>query len=211
MENKDTSTLKNLVNGIKERFGAAIKADPTLGTDIEKLHTLLADQVAPPAENGADAGAAPAFKEVKTKDGKILSVEGEIKAGVKINQVDPSGTATPAPDGPYELEDGTILNVTGGLITDVKAPIAEQVPAVPDPEMMAKMAAQETKIKELETKLSDSDKSRGELVAVFKKILETPIETKMSVDKEKDSVSEKEYEKMSALEKRRYWKSQESR
>ena len=75
MENKDTSTLKNLVNGITERFGAAIKADPTLGTDIEKLHTLLADQVAPPAESGADAGAAPAFKEVKTKDGKILSIE----------------------------------------------------------------------------------------------------------------------------------------
>lgn len=192
MSKDGKNTLKDLVNGVKEKFALAIKADPTLGSDIESLHTLLSDQTIAPETT---------FKEVKTKDGKILSIEGEMKAGVKANMVDAGGTAAPAPDGSYELEDGSVLTVTGGLVTDVKAPVA---PATPDPTMMAQMAASETKIKELETKLAESEKSRGELVAVFKKILETPIEAKMSVDK--DEVTEEVYEKMSALEKRRYWK-----
>lgn len=192
---KDKSTIKDLVNGLKDKLGLAIKADPTLGGDIDKLHTLLADEVVPPAAT---------FKEVKTKDGKILSIEGEMASGSKVNLVDEGGTATPAPDASYELEDGSILTVTGGIVTDIKAPLPA-APA-PDPTMMAKMEASENRIKELETKLSESEKSRTELVAVFKKILETPVEAKMAKDKKE--FDQAAYDKMSELEKRRYWREQ---
>src|SRR3990172_687388 len=70
-------------------------------------------------------------KQVKTKDGKILSYDGDTpQAGMDIMLVDETGAKTPAPDGDYDTEAG-MITVKGGKIIDVK--MTELTPAPPAP------------------------------------------------------------------------------
>ncbi len=62
------------------------------------------------------------FAEAKLKDGRMVSYDGETPAtGMLINVSDEAGNYTPAPDGEYEMEDGSILSVKDGMIVDIKA------------------------------------------------------------------------------------------
>jgi hypothetical protein len=68
--------------------------------------------------------------DVKTMDGIILSYDGELAVGTAINIVDETG-ANPAPDGEYILEDGTKLEVVGGLVEAIESmmePIEVETP-----------------------------------------------------------------------------------
>lgn len=189
-----SANIKELVENLKVRLSASLKSDPTLGTDIEKLHTLLSDEVTPPAP------AQVAFKEFKTKEGKTISVEGELVVGSKVNEVSEAGSL-PAADGEYYLEDGTEIKVTGGLITYIKP--AEATPPAPavDPTMMAQMEAQKNEIATLKMEVEKAGKDKAELVSIFKKILEAPVQsTQMS----SHSKIEKPYNEMNNFEKTRY-------
>lgn len=69
------------------------------------------------------------FMDAKLKDGTIVSWEGDAPAmGLPIMVVDEAGNKLPAPDGEHELEDGTVIVVSGGMIVEVK-PSAEAAPA----------------------------------------------------------------------------------
>lgn len=77
---------------------------------IQKMKVFLQNEI--PAVQMTD---------VKTKDGIILSFEGELVSGVEIFVVDETGK-NPASDGEYILEDGQTIIVAEGKVTEVKMP-----------------------------------------------------------------------------------------
>lgn len=81
---------------------------------IKKMKIFLQNEI--PAEE-----VEVQMTDVKTKDGMILSFEGELAPGIEIFIVDEAGK-NPATDGEYILEDGQILDVEGGMIKEVKMP-----------------------------------------------------------------------------------------
>jgi hypothetical protein len=142
--------------------------------------------------------------EVKTKDGKIFSIEGELKAESVIKEATPEGLVDVA-DGEYELEDGTKIKVVGGKISEVAAKATDNTNTVPAE--MAKVIAQLSEQKnaievKFEAQTKEIDELKKQLVVLSKhmtKILETPINT---VTKTKVDI-----ENMSAFERRNYYKS----
>jgi hypothetical protein len=75
----------------------------------------------------------------KTKSGVEISYEGELKAGTPVMVVNADGNKTPAPDGSHELEDGTVIVVAAGLVTEVKP---KETAASPDANAVAQMQTQ---------------------------------------------------------------------
>ena len=66
------------------------------------------------------------FADAKLKDGSILRYDGETpEVGQAVILITEEGEL-PAPDGKYELEDGTVLTITGSAIVEVEAPGAEE-------------------------------------------------------------------------------------
>lgn len=83
-------------------------------------------------EHGVDASVLK-FGEAKLKTGELLVWEGDSLAqGVAIMIETPQGLL-PAPDGVHELEDGSMVEVAGGIVTAVKMPDAPADPAAPAP------------------------------------------------------------------------------
>lgn len=174
----------------------------------EELSALKADIVNMEAQLGAPAPVptpAPVkLKEVKTKDGKTLSVDGDIAATMPIMLIDPTSGPGPAPDGDYELADGTIVSVTGGLISVVKpgttmpADYAKQIEAKfsahkkeIENEYSVKLSAQKT---EFENTIQELKKIVLSNSRAITKILETPI------DLIEFNKNEKKYEDMTPSE-----------
>lgn len=58
------------------------------------------------------------YVDIKTKDGKILRVD-DVLVDAKVKEVDEDGVID-IDDGDYTLEDGTILTIVGGVITEIK-------------------------------------------------------------------------------------------
>ena len=65
------------------------------------------------------------LKEITTKDGKKLSIEGDVPAEKMAVTDNSSGTPLPAGDGDYTMEDGTMFTVVGGIISSVKPVVTE--------------------------------------------------------------------------------------
>ena len=90
---------------------------------IEKMEQLkaafnkIASDVATPVEVVTEN-----FATVKTADGVELNIEGELVVGSKVTMKDTSGQLVPAPEGAVTLEDGTIIVVMGGVISEVNPP-----------------------------------------------------------------------------------------
>lgn len=83
------------------------------------------------------------FKDVKLKDGvTIFRYDGDMPAvGMEVVVVTADG-ALPAPDGDYEFEDGTKVNIAGGLIASVTPAAAPADPnAPPTPAAMTEAQA----------------------------------------------------------------------
>ena len=81
------------------------------------------------------------FVDAKTLDGQSISVEGDtIVPGAKVTVVTDAGKV-PAPDGEWELEDGSVVVTVGGLVdsikpSDVESPedVAGEAPGVEAPQ-----------------------------------------------------------------------------
>jgi septal ring factor EnvC (AmiA/AmiB activator) len=71
-------------------------------------------------------------KEIKTDEGAVLLIAGDVALGEEVFVTDESGNMVPAPDGTYTSE-GKIIVVAAGKITEVKdaetAPADEEKPA----------------------------------------------------------------------------------
>ena len=191
--------VKDLKDKIVTKLEACLPIE--LVNEIKDLHAKLAENVVPQVQ--AAEPAATTGKEVKTVDGKVLSFDGDLALGVKVSEVTPSGVVD-AQDGEYTLETGEVIEITGGLVTEI-APGGEKEaePTQPtmNPEMQAQMDAQKSEINDLKTRLESVTKQNLDLAAALKKILETPVEVKQSKHEEVD------LDKMSPLERRRYLKS----
>ena len=65
------------------------------------------------------------FATVKTAEGVELTIEGELAVGSKVTMKDTSGQLVPAPEGAHTLEDGTVIVILNGAISEIN-PKAEQ-------------------------------------------------------------------------------------
>ena len=90
----------------------------------------------PPAETEKVEAA-----EVTLVDGTVLSVSPALEVGATVTLLDSEGKEIPAPDGSHELQDGTVIEVAGGVITEVKAIEAAPEEAQAEPAAPAFTAA----------------------------------------------------------------------
>ena len=90
-------------------------ADKT--TFISELATLVKKHLSPTKLN---------FKDIMLPDGSTLRYEGDMPmVQTPATVVQPDGTELPAPDAIYEMEDGTSIEVIGGIIVAVTPPATE--------------------------------------------------------------------------------------
>jgi len=110
-----------------------------LNEAIEKLSGLV-------SKFNADTTSKEAFIDAKLVDGTIVRYE-SLEVGLPLMVIDEAGNELPAPDGEHELEDGTMLTVEGGIITEV-ATKEEEAPEMEEAPIEQPMAAVETVSKE---------------------------------------------------------------
>ena len=110
----------------------------TVKEGIEKIRLMLAsegeaDQV---ETNEPEAPVSElAFESYDLKDGSKIDLSG-LEIGAEASLVDETGNASPAPDGEYELVDGTMITIVGGKVEGIETPQAEAEPIeAPEAEM----------------------------------------------------------------------------
>jgi len=115
------------------------------------------------------------FASAKLADGTAINIQGDsLAVGVMVSVMTEAGEA-PLPDGEYTLEDGTVFYVSGGSVSEVKAPAATAEegmaqegaapsaasPATPSPTQIIERIEKEmvfekvAKVEELEKKVED--------------------------------------------------------
>lgn len=132
---------------------------------IKKMKIFLQNEI--PAEEVQ-------MTDVKTKDGMILSFEGELAPGVEIFQVDENGK-TPALTGEYMIEDGQTIVVEDGKVAEVKMPedpieTPETEDVLPVAEMVEEPIVEEKPIEEKPIE-DDRIKKMEDEIAQIKNIL----------------------------------------
>lgn len=75
--------------------------------------------------------------DVKTITGDMLFVDGDIALGTGVFLITPNGDKVIPQDGDIELEDGTTISVTGGVIDEISAP-GEEISDVTEEDMKCK-------------------------------------------------------------------------
>lgn len=206
--------MENILTKIKLALGASLSPEEVtkLKSDILKMEANLA-----PATPAVPTPVA--LSEAKTKDGKILSFEGELKENTMVSIMDEAtGLPVPAPTGDHELEDGTIVTILDGIVTGIKKAEATEAPAAPSVEEMAtQLSAHKKELEsEFETKLSAIKKENNNKIDELSKIvlshakmidkfINTPIETVNLADsKPKAELSEEEYNALDNFQKIKY-------
>lgn len=151
---------------------------------IEKIKTYLVEEI--PVEVPVEE---PDMNNIKTKDGIILSFNGELAVGVEIFVVDETGNI-PAPDSWTILENGQTIKIIDGKVAE----IIEAEPVEEAPEVVEEMAEPEAepeaepkleeKVAELENQIKEIFGILQELVGdMNKKELEKEIKTEMAKEK----------------------------
>lgn len=180
----------------------AILKLPSLLERVEKFLTPTVPVTPAPVEAAAPAPEAAPSTDVKTKDGKVLSIVGEVKPGADIMM-----DGAPAPDGSYEAEDGSTLVVQTGKLVDIQpkqeeapmasapAPVAQaEVPATPSPNPTKVTKYTETifdaqfaSLDELKVAFTAQSQVIEGLVKMVEQIANTP--TEKTTFKKKDKVA----------------------
>ena len=113
--------------------------------------------------------------EIKLVDGNVVSVEGEFVVGAKIYLVTPEGLVA-APNGEHTAEDGTVVTVMDGVVTEIEA--KEEVE-----EIEAEKPEQMGEVDKLKTEMSAMAKELASLKASFEKQSETVKLTLSAINK----------------------------
>lgn len=104
----------------------------TVNEAIDKIKVLLNTQegtvVAP------DVPTAMNFETYDLKDGSKIDLT-SLEIGADAMLVDATGNSAVAPDGEYELADGTSIVVSGGKISELETPAADVTEGEPQDEM----------------------------------------------------------------------------
>lgn len=154
------------MNNLKEEINKVIPND--LKVKLKEMLVKFQDVVVTePMPSTEVAPTENPMKEMKTKDGLILSVE-EFEIGYPVKQVTEAGIVDVA-DGDYEIETGEMVTVVGGLISDIKMPEVVAPEAAPMVEPNAEMTSLKQKVTELSemvAKLSATVKQQQDSLVV---------------------------------------------
>jgi hypothetical protein len=178
--------------------------------DIISTQFSAAEQLIIDAYKSITTPVAVKAAEVKTKDGKALSYEGDTLEGAMISEVTEGGLV-PLVTGDYELEDGTLVSVLDGKVTSVKKIEVEVEPAdmsAVQKEFATQMSAQKIA---LENQVNAQAKEIADLKGIvvtmstmIKEISEAPIGGEISKEVVNEDWMKKPYEQMSNFEKLKF-------
>lgn len=159
------------------------------------------------------------FISVKTVEGVVVNLEGELSVGVKAAIVTPEGQSMPAPEGEHTLEDGTKILVKEGAIAAITPVVAEAetpiAPVAEEENFAAKfdninqaVTALVTRIEALESKgnqtfasvedVKSLKQATANIHAVLDGLISTPV-AEATVKPEMFSASNKRAEKLKEL------------
>jgi len=118
--------------------------------------------------------------EIKLVDGNVVSVEGEFVVGAKIFLVTPEGLVV-APNGEHTAEDGTVVTVLDGVITEIEA--KEEAPEVETAteqmgevdKLKTEMAAMSKQLESLKSEFAKQTETVKLTLSAINKIVETPV------------------------------------
>lgn len=112
-QNTHIMSTKDAIEKIKSMlFGEVVSAEPVIPASGQ-----LAPKVAP------ESGVESKFEDYKLKSGAVVSIDKlEVGGSVTLD-------GAPAPDGEHELENGKVIVIGGGLISEIKE-AAMEAPAV---------------------------------------------------------------------------------
>lgn len=154
---------------------------------IEKIKVMLADNsVAQTEEIAPEPATQLVFETYDLKDGSKIDLSA-LEIGADAMLVDESGNSVAAPDGEYELADGTMITVVGGKVEGIEtpqaeAPTSEEAPMEADSQfdemnatityLQAENEALKTKLGELESKFNQGF---SEMLSVLEGFSKTPV------------------------------------
>ena len=154
---------------------------------IEKIKVLLADNSVVQTEEIAPEPATQlVFETYDLKDGSKIDLSA-LEIGADAMLVDDSGNSVSAPDGEYELADGTMMTVVGGKVEGIETPQAEEptseeAPMEADSQfdemnatityLQAENEALKSKLGELESKFNQGF---SEMLSVLEGFSKTPV------------------------------------
>jgi len=154
---------------------------------IEKIKVMLADNSVQQTEEIASEPATQlVFETYDLKDGSKIDLSA-LEIGADAMLVDDSGNSVSAPDGEYELADGTMMTVVGGKVEGVEtpqaeAPTSEEAPMEADSQfdemnatityLQAENEALKNKLVELESKFNQGF---SEMLSVLEGFSKTPV------------------------------------
>lgn len=144
--------------------------------ELKKL--LFADEPAPEPKKKVEAAKATLV------DGTEIEVTPAVEVGATVTVTGPEGEQLPAPDGEHELQDGTVIKVAGGVITEVMAIEADKKHEPAPVDMTQLMAAVDQRIEAAVAKVSEKFKADdattrkviGEILTVVQEMAEVPAE-----------------------------------
>jgi hypothetical protein len=154
---------------------------------IEKIKVMLADNAVQQTEEIAPEPATQlVFETYDLKDGSKIDLSA-LEIGADAMLVDDSGNSVAAPDGEYELADGTMMTVVGGKVEGIETPQAEEptseeAPMEADSQfdemnatityLQAENEALKNKLGELESKFNQGF---SEMLSVLEGFSKTPV------------------------------------
>lgn len=154
---------------------------------IEKIKVMLADNaVAQTEEIASEPLPELVFETYDLKDGSKIDLSA-LEIGADAMLVDESGNSVSAPDGEYELADGTMITVVGGKVEGIEtpqaeAPTSEEAPMEADSQfdemnatityLQAENEALKNKLGELESKFNQGF---SEMLSVLEGFSKTPV------------------------------------
>jgi hypothetical protein len=154
---------------------------------IEKIKVMLADNAVVQTEEIAPEPATQlVFETYDLKDGSKIDLSA-LEIGADAMLVDDSGNSVSAPDGEYELADGTMMTVVGGKVEGIETPQAEEptseeAPMEADSQfdemnatityLQAENEALKNKLGELESKFNQGF---SEMLSVLEGFSKTPV------------------------------------
>lgn len=154
---------------------------------IEKIKVMLADNAVQQTEEIASEPLPElVFETYDLKDGSKIDLSA-LEIGADAMLVDDSGNSVSAPDGEYELADGTMMTVVGGKVEGIEtpqaeAPTSEEAPMEADSQfdemnatityLQAENEALKNKLGELESKFNQGF---SEMLSVLEGFSKTPV------------------------------------
>jgi hypothetical protein len=111
--------------------------------------------------------------EAKTADGQMIATPADAWAsGVEVFIVDAEGNPTPAPDGEYELEDGSKIVVAGGLVTEIMEKVKPEETEMSSEDIQAVIGELGNRLNDLQEQVNSLTTERDNANAELAKVKE---------------------------------------